>query len=102
MNTTFDSCRQVSLPSTGGLIMDTMACVNYGTSQCTPQRLYFHCLYLSKKSSNKIIFRFFEYMGLSNPFLPFPMYYEPADNEDVWIYEAKNCNETYEVQIKKL
>lgn len=38
MNTTFDSCAQVSLPSSGGLIMDTLACTEYGAAFCTPQR----------------------------------------------------------------
>ncbi|KAI4468752.1 npc intracellular cholesterol transporter 1 [Holotrichia oblita] len=40
MNTTFESCSQVSLPSAGGLIMDTLACTEYGAAFCTPQRSY--------------------------------------------------------------
>ncbi|KRT84518.1 hypothetical protein AMK59_2340 [Oryctes borbonicus] len=81
MNTTFESCKQVSLPSAGGLIMETLACVDYGSAYCTPQR-------------------FFDYMGLTNPYLPFRMNYIPQpDNTEIFFHAARNCNEVHQDEI---
>ncbi|CAG5100118.1 Similar to Npc1b: NPC intracellular cholesterol transporter 1 homolog 1b (Drosophila melanogaster) [Cotesia congregata] len=39
INATFDSCRGVLFPATGGSAFD-MACGDYGLSRCTPKRWY--------------------------------------------------------------
>ncbi|KAK9747109.1 Niemann-Pick C1 N terminus [Popillia japonica] len=55
--------------------MDTLACTEYGAAFCTPQR-------------------FFDYMGLHNPYLPFRTNYVPQVDTDIYdIHPAKNCNE---------
>ncbi|XP_060521524.1 NPC intracellular cholesterol transporter 1 isoform X2 [Cylas formicarius] len=58
LNNTFDSCKQVSVPSTGQLAMDLM-CGSWGALRCTAKR-------------------WFEFMGTSgpsNPFVPFQINY---------------------------
>ncbi|KAL3273722.1 hypothetical protein HHI36_015151 [Cryptolaemus montrouzieri] len=55
---TFNSCKQVSVPSTGQLALDLM-CGAWGASKCTP-------------------YRWFEFMGMAgpnNPFIPFQINY---------------------------
>lgn len=59
----FNSCKSVSLPSTGQLALDIM-CGPWGASRCNPQRWY---NYLGKAQGN--------------PFVPFQINYKYADTE---------------------
>jgi Niemann-Pick C1 protein len=69
MSATFNSCRQVSVPSTGQLALDLM-CGSWGSSKCSPTRWY-------------------TFMGdaSGNPFVPFQINYRahnstlPIDND---------------------
>lgn len=65
MNGTFDSCKQVQVPSTGQLALDLM-CGSWGASKCSAER-------------------WFGYMGDSkgNPFVPFQINYLPQKSPDI-------------------
>lgn len=60
---TFNSCKKVSVPSTGQLALDLM-CGPWGAAKCTP-------------------YRWFEYMGQAgdNVFIPFQINYKLAPKE---------------------
>lgn len=65
MNGTFDSCKNVQVPSTGQLAFDLM-CGPWGASKCSPTR-------------------WFGYMGdaQGNPFVPFQINYLPQSNSSI-------------------
>ncbi|XP_022904065.2 NPC intracellular cholesterol transporter 1 homolog 1b-like [Onthophagus taurus] len=77
MNTTFESCKSVTMPQTGGPVMDSIGCSDYVAAFCTTER-------------------FFNFLGLDNPYLPFNMTYIPSDNPEIYVSRARNCNESYQ------
>ncbi|XP_066140197.1 NPC intracellular cholesterol transporter 1 isoform X2 [Euwallacea fornicatus] len=73
MDKTFDSCKQVSVPSTGQLALDLM-CGSWGALRCTSGR-------------------WFEFMGSagpSNPFVPFQINYINSTSAKVGNYTPMN------------
>ncbi|KAJ8971116.1 hypothetical protein NQ317_007664 [Molorchus minor] len=75
----YESCQDVSLPSTGGSVLGS-ACGNYGATWCTPER-------------------WFEYMNDpdQNPFAPFLVTYNSvSDNvSGAMNFTIFNCNESW-------
>lgn len=64
MNGTFDSCKNVQVPSTGQLALDLM-CGSWGASKCSPTR-------------------WFGFMGdTGNPYVPFQINYLPQKSTDI-------------------
>ncbi|CAL1681672.1 unnamed protein product [Lasius platythorax] len=82
INATYNSCKNVVVPSSGYLAMD-VGCGSHGASGCSPKLWY-------------------EYMGnpKTNPVTPFKMnYVYDIDDEwgdKPWNAEAKNCSEAYD------
>ncbi|PNF39249.1 hypothetical protein B7P43_G16956, partial [Cryptotermes secundus] len=82
MNETYDSCRQVVMPSSGGPALGSM-CIPYGAEDCNPER-------------------WFEYMGNEelSDFVPFQINYIPiAESNGVYDplrIETKPCSEPYD------
>ncbi|CAG4956215.1 unnamed protein product [Parnassius apollo] len=77
MNNTFDSCRQVQMPSSNQLALDMM-CGQWGAAYCTPQR-------------------WFDFMGdASGAFVPFQINYisgdQPADGFTPYSPPTRPCN----------
>ncbi|XP_017769241.1 PREDICTED: Niemann-Pick C1 protein-like [Nicrophorus vespilloides] len=78
MNTTYESCSRVALPSSGGVVIDGACGEGFNSFNCNPTR-------------------FFDYLGNGNPVAPFPVYYKSTDNENLAAKtESKNCNELFE------
>ncbi|KAI4483549.1 hypothetical protein M0804_007809 [Polistes exclamans] len=77
INKTYESCKNVINPSSGGLAMD-IACGSHGASRCTPKK-------------------WFEYMGSTseNGFVPFQIN-NVYDHPDPWNAIVKPCNEPYD------
>ncbi|XP_069668907.1 NPC intracellular cholesterol transporter 1 homolog 1b-like isoform X2 [Periplaneta americana] len=82
MNGTYESCRQVVMPSSGGLALAAM-CIPYGADNCTKER-------------------WFAYMGneADSDFVPFQINYvqitEPEGDFIPLNIETKSCSEPYD------
>lgn len=101
MTSIYDSCKGVSSPSTGGLLLETV-CGSYGATYCSAERYIFPthtsiCLNLAILYA----FRLFEYLGNidENVLTPFRMYYIPTENDtDALNRTTFACNEAYDVR----
>ncbi|XP_070161109.1 NPC intracellular cholesterol transporter 1 homolog 1b [Polyergus mexicanus] len=80
INATYDSCKNVVVPSSGNLAMD-LACGSLAASKCSPKLWY-------------------KYMGDVSDFVPFQMnyVYDIADKwgDDPWNPETKKCSDAYD------
>lgn len=100
MTSIYDSCKGVSSPSTGGLLLEAV-CGSYGATYCSAERYIFptHTLICSKFAIH-YAFSLFEYLGNidENVLTPFMMYYIPTENDtDALNLTTFPCNEAYEV-----
>ncbi|XP_065167705.1 NPC intracellular cholesterol transporter 1 homolog 1b-like [Atheta coriaria] len=80
MNDTFESCKHVALPSSGGLVLEA-SCGVHGAANCNPERM-------------------FKFMGEESGFGPFPIYFHDSrardfNPEQALMLTAKTCDDKY-------
>lgn len=79
INGVYDSCKNIILPATGGLVLDA-SCGEFDSKSCSPKRWY-------------------KFMGDpdGNPVVPFRINYKYDKPDTAFEAETKRCNESYPV-----